>query len=75
MTKINPLSIKIEGLDLKLGNIEPFVAAEKRITVAQRNQITRYISDYISEEIGLGRKMSPGSMSKYLTPQAAPDGS
>lgn len=74
MTKINPLSIKIEGLDLKLGNIEPFVAAEKRITVAQRNQITRYISDYISEEIGLGRKMSSGSMSKYLTPQAAPDG-
>jgi len=74
MTKINPLSIKIEGLDLKLGNIEPFVAAEKRITVAQRNQITRYISDYISEEIGLGRKMSSGTMSKYLTPQAAPDG-
>src|SRR6056300_831506 len=74
MTKINPLSIKIDGLDLKLGNIEPFVAAEKRVTIAQRNQITRYISDYLSEEIGLGRKMSSASMAKYLTPETAPDG-
>lgn len=74
MTKINPISIKIDGLDLKLGNIEPFVAAEKRVTIAQRNQITRYISDYLSEEIGLGRKMSSASMAKYLTPETAPDG-
>ena len=29
MTKINPLSIKIDGLDLKLGNIEPFVQQQK----------------------------------------------
>ena len=74
MTKINPLSIKIEGLDLKLGNIEPFVKAEKRLTDQQRNQITRYISDYISEEIGLGKKMSGANQAKYTTPQTAPDG-
>ena len=74
MTKINPLSIKIEGLDLKLGNIEPFVQAEKRLTDSQRSQITRYISDYISEEIGLGRKMSSATKAKYITPQTAPDG-
>ena len=74
MTKINPLSIKIEGLDLKLGNIESFVQTEKRLTDSQRSQITRYISDYISEEIGLGRKMSNATKAKYTTPETAPDG-
>ena len=75
MTKINPVSIKIDGLDLKLGNIEPFVQQQKNKELKLiRSQITLYISDYISERI-LGKAItSQAKIASYTTPDAAPDG-
>lgn len=75
MTKINPLSITIEGLDLKLGNIEPFVQQQKNKELKLiRSQITLYISDYISERV-LGKALtSKAKIASYTTPDAAPDG-
>ena len=64
--------IQITGLDKNAAKIEPFSRIFKRTAVEQRNQITRYLSDYISEEIGLGRKVKDPN--RFTTPASAPDG-
>ena len=64
--------IQITGLDKNAAKIESFSKIFDRTAAKQRNQITRYISDYISEEIGLGRKVKDPT--RFTTPAAAPDG-
>ena len=44
-----------DGLDLNLQNIKATTKSFKS-SVGIRTQLIRYISDYISEEIGLGKK-------------------
>ena len=50
-------SLSITGLDPKLQDVGSFAAQFKKLTVVQRNQMIRYLSDYVSEEIGLGKKV------------------
>lgn len=64
--------IAVEGIDPNLEKIDSFSKQFKRLTVDQRNQITRYLSDYISEEIGLGKKVK--NVGAFTTPATAPDG-
>ena len=64
--------IQVTGIDKNAAKIESFSKIFERTAAKQRNQITRYISDYISEEIGLGRKVKDPT--RFTTPAAAPDG-
>lgn len=41
---------------------------------SKRNDIARYVSDFISENIGLGRKVSPQEAKLFGNERAAPDG-
>jgi len=65
-------SLSLKGLDPNLQNVGSFSKRFKSLTTTQRNQITRYVSDYISEEIGLGKKVKNPNI--FTTPQTAPDG-
>ena len=68
----NRAKIQIKGIDKNAAKIQSFANAFKNTTSVQRTQITRYLSDYISEEIGLGRKVKDPK--RFTTPAAAPDG-
>lgn len=65
-------SLSITGLDPKLQDVGSFAAQFKKLTVVQRNQMIRYLSDYVSEEIGLGKKVKNKNI--FTSPEAAPDG-
>ena len=65
-------SFQVKGLDKNATKIEPFSRIFKSTASEQRNQLTRYLSDYISEEIGLGKKVKDPS--RFTTPASAPDG-
>lgn len=65
-------SLSITGLDPKLKDVGSFATQFKKLTVQQRNQMILYLSDYVSEEIGLGKKVKNPNI--FTTPQAAPDG-
>ena len=54
--------------------IEDFATIHKRTSVTVRNQIIRYVSDFISEDIGLSKKISDADTKLFTTPMSAPDG-
>jgi|TARA_R100000030_G_scaffold83734_3_gene66741 hypothetical protein len=65
-------SLSLTGLDPNLKNVGSFAFQFKKLTVEQRNQMIRYLSDYVSEEIGLGKKVKNKNI--FTSPEAAPDG-
>ena len=60
-----------EGLDKNLPNIRATSKQFKSASTVIRNQLIRYVSDYISEEIGLGKKVK--NQNVFTTPATAPD--
>jgi hypothetical protein len=60
-----------EGIDKELPKIRATSKKFKSATTAIRNQLILYVSDYISEEIGLGKKVKNANI--FSTPKTAPD--
>lgn len=65
-------SLEVTGIDPNLQNIASYSKKFKKLTTEQRNQMIRYLSDYVSEEIGLGKKVKNTKF--FTSPAAAPDG-
>lgn len=64
-------SVQVEGLDKNLSKIRATSKQFKSASTVIRNQLIRYVSDYISEEIGLGKKVKNQNI--FTTPATAPD--
>ena len=62
---------QLEGLDTNLTKVGASSKKFKSATTAIRNQLILYVSDYISEEIGLGKKVKNDKI--FSTPKTAPD--
>ena len=67
--------MEVSGIPTKTSRkLEDFATIHKRTSVTVRNQIIRYVSDFISEDIGLSRKISDKDTKLFTTPMSAPDG-
>lgn len=75
--RIKKAAIEITNTDPTLGQIRPAVKSKKEVSTSVRNQIIRYFSDYISEEIpGFGKKTpNADKFRRYtgLTGDVSPD--
>lgn len=68
--------LRVDLQNPNLGSVAAIAKTYKSTTTQVRNQVIRYVSDYISEEIpGFGKKISSRDADRlFTTPATAPDG-